>query len=134
MKDESGQKMYNNPSQLFAFADSDIHISKEVKPVKLYAYSEEKNEKPNSSQSARPSKKPDEKILKYSTPASGGSQDLLSPLTLTFEVPLKNFDSSKIRLTDTLFNPVPSAEISIDSTKKKLLLKITGQKTQSISC
>jgi hypothetical protein len=120
LKDESGQKMYNNPSQLFAFADSAIQITQEVKPVNLYAYSEQQNEKPTAKPAAIPVKKGAEKILKYSTAATGGSQDLLSPLTLTFPVPLKNFDSSKIKLTDTLYNTIPSAQISIDSTKKQI--------------
>ena len=43
LKDESGQKMYNNPTQIFAFADSAVKISnKEEQPVKLFAYAEEK--------------------------------------------------------------------------------------------
>ena len=46
LKDESGQKMYNNPSQVFAFFDSVIHISKNVTPVELFAYAEEENTKP----------------------------------------------------------------------------------------
>ncbi len=118
---EGGQKMYNNPSQLFAFADSAIHISTDVKPVKLYAYSEQKNVKPVS-KAALTAKKAAEKILKYTTSASGGSQDLLAPLTLTFPVPLKNFDSSKIKLTDTLFNPIPATSVSIDTSQREITI------------
>ncbi len=116
LKDVSGQKMYNNPSQLFAFADSAIHISTEVSPVKIYAYSQQEYVKPPPKPAA-PVKKGAEKILKYSTAATGGTQDLLSPLTLTFPVPLKNFDSSKIKLTDTLFNQFQSVEIYLDTTQ-----------------
>ncbi len=122
LKDESGQKMYNNPSQLFAFADSAINISTEVNPVKLYAYSEGQYVKPTS-KTAIPAKKSAEKLLKYSTPVSSGSQDLLSPLTITFAVPLQNFDSSKIKLTDTLFNTVPSAVISIDTAQTQITIR-----------
>lgn len=116
---EGGQKMYNNPSQLFAFADSAIHISTDVKPVKLYAYAEQKNAKPVS-KAAPPAKKTAEKTLKYSTSVSGGAQDLLSTLTLTFPVPLKNFDSAKIKLTDTLFNPIPGTAVSIDTSQTQI--------------
>lgn len=122
LKDESGQKMYNNPSQVFAFADSAVHISANVKPVELFAYSEGENEKPV----ARPpavNKKNAEKTLKYNTSISSGEQDLLTPLTINFQVPLKNFDSSKIKLTDTLFNSVQSVPISIDTTFKKITVK-----------
>jgi uncharacterized protein (DUF2141 family) len=125
LKDESGQKMYNNPSQLFAFADSAIQISNETAPEKLYAYAEEGNEKPVTRPAAQ-NKKQEEKILKYTLSAAGGTQDLLSPLTLTFPVPLKTFDSSKIRLTDTLFNVIPST-ISIDTNQTKISVN-TGWK------
>jgi len=117
LKDESGQKMYNNPSQLFAFADSAIHITQNVKPVELYAYAEEKEtKKPVSSSPAN--KKNPEKLLKYTTSLTGGTQDLLTPLTIQFEVPLKNFEVLKIKLSDTLYHPVVGAEISLDTTGK----------------
>jgi len=45
---------------------------------------------------------------------------LLTPLSINFQVPLKNFDSSKIKLTDTLFKPVQGVGISIDTTFKKI--------------
>ena len=125
MKDESGQKMYNNPSQLFAFADSAIQILKEAPPEKLYAYAEEVNEKPKPKPTT-PGKKAEEKVLKYTLSASGGSQDLLSSLAITFPVPLKTFDSSKIRLTDTLFKPV-SSTISIDTNQTKITLNTNWQ-------
>ena len=125
LKDESGQKMYNNPSQLFAFADSIIELPKDIASEKLYAYAEEVNEKPKT-KPATPAKKPEEKVLKYTLSAAGGSQDLLSPLTITFPVPLKTFDSSKIRLTDTLFKAVPST-ISIDTNQTKITVTTNWQ-------
>ena len=42
LKDESGQKVYNNKDELFAFADSAVNIADSTKPVKLFAYAEEK--------------------------------------------------------------------------------------------
>jgi len=114
LKDESGQKMYNNPTQLFAFADSAIKISKEITPIKLYAYAEEK---PFTKPSAT---KAPEKKLSYSSSLTNGTQDLLKPLTLTFSNKLKAFDSTKIKLTDTLFNPVNTEKITIDTTFKEV--------------
>jgi len=122
LKDESGQKMYNNPSQLFAFADSVIHISKNVTPVELFAYAEEKNTKPVTNSSTTNKKNP-EKILKYTTSLSSSIQDLLTPLKINFTVPLKDFDSSKIKLTDTLFQPVQTTVILMDTTFKQITLK-----------
>ena len=127
LKDESGQKMYNNPSQLFAFADSAVHISANVKPVELFAYSEGEIEKPATRPSAV-NKKNTEKGLKYTTSISSGEQDLLTPLSINFQVPLKNFDSSKIKLTDTLFKPVQAVGISIDTNFKKIT--VTNQWTE----
>ncbi|HEY8658316.1 MAG TPA: Ig-like domain-containing protein [Hanamia sp.] len=127
LKDESGQKMYNNPTQLFAFADSSIKISDEVKPIQLYAYAEEKPfTKP-----ATGNKTIAQKILKYTTSISGGTQDLLSPLTLKFSNKLKDFDSSKIKLTDTLFNPIPSVAVSIDTTYKDVVINNNWKESEA---
>lgn len=119
--DEGGQRMYNNPSQIFAFADSSIVINHDVTPVRLFAYAQEKNVKPTAP-TAVTNKKNAEKVLKFTASASSGSQDLLSPLVLTFPVPLKNFDSTKIHLTDTLYNP-KTADISLDTLKKEVIVK-----------
>lgn len=119
--DEGGQKMYNNPSETFAFADSPVHINANVKPLDLFAYAQEKNVKPVSTSTANNKKNP-EKLLKFTSSAESQSQDLLLPLTLTFTVPLRHFDSAKIRLTDTLFQPKP-ASIYIDSTDKVITVK-----------
>lgn len=121
LKDESGQKMYNNPSQLFAFSDSVVHISADVKPVTLFAYSEEKAFKAPASGTVV--KRSAEKILKFTTSVSGGNQDLLSPLRIIFTTPLKNFDSSKIKLTDTLYHLIPALSIATDTSKKEIIIK-----------
>lgn len=122
LKDESGQRIYNNPSQLFAFADSAIHITQNVKPEELYAYSEEKFTKPATSPGTTNKKNP-EKLLKYTASLSSATQELLTPLTIQFEVPLKNFDSLKIKLTDTLYHPFAGVNISLDTTGKLITVK-----------
>ena len=110
LKDESGQKVYNNPTQIFAFADSTIAVPAS-QPVKLYAYAEEKPfTKPAAS-------KPESKLT-FTTSLNSGVQDLLSPFSLTFSNELKNFDSSKIALTDTNLVKINTITLSIDSTKK----------------
>ncbi len=123
LKDESGQKMYNSPSELFAFADSAVHITQNVKPVELYAYAQEKFTKPTTSPASN--KKNPEKLLRYSNSLSAGSQDLLTPLTFQFETPLKHFDSVKIQLSDTLYHPIAGTAISLDTTKKIITVKNT---------
>jgi uncharacterized protein (DUF2141 family) len=119
LKDESGQKVYNSNDELFAFADSSVTIADTLKRVNLFAYAEEK---PKPKESGTSVAAPD-KGLKYSTSIANGRQDLLTPLTIQFNRKLKDFDSLKIKLTDTLFNPLKSVAISIDSTNKKITIK-----------
>ena len=61
--------------------------------------------------------------MKYTTSVSAGKQDLLTPLTVEFNHKLKNFDSLKIELTNTLFVPYKSALVTIDTTGKKITIK-----------
>lgn len=118
LKDESGQRIYNNTDELFAFSDSTIKVNDSTKSVKLFAYQEEKPKPKPSSTSTTSSKKE----LKYTTSISNNRQDLLTPLTIEFNRKLKNFDSLKIQLTDTLLNAYKSAIVSIDTTGKKITI------------
>ncbi|HXS56213.1 MAG TPA: Ig-like domain-containing domain [Hanamia sp.] len=118
LKDESGQKMYNNPTQTFAFSDSTITVSEKEASVNLFAYAEEKGlSKPSTSSAVT---KNAAKKLQYTSSIASGTQDLLKPLILEFSIKLKNFDSSKIKLTDTLLHPFANTSISLDSTGKKV--------------
>ena len=120
LKDESGQKIYGGKDELFAFADSTVNIEGDTtKPIKLFAYAEEKTKAKSTAANTTTS----DKKLKYTASIAGGVQDLLTPLTLEFNHKLKNFDSLKIELTDTLLNPYKSALVSIDSTHKKITIK-----------
>lgn len=122
LKDESGQKYYNNKTQIFAFADSAIVVNENTKPVKLFAYAEEKPIQKSASTTTTADKK-----LKFTPSINAGLQDILTPLTLTFNNKLKNFDSTKIQLTDTLLNPYKSSSTSIDTSGKKVIIKNTWQ-------
>jgi hypothetical protein len=120
LKDESGQKIYNNPDEIFAFEDSTVHIGRDsTQQVKLFAYQEEKP-KVKSTLTNTPTT---DKKLKYTATVANSRQDLLSPLTIEFNHKLKNFDSLKIILADTLLNPYKSALVSLDSNRKILIVK-----------
>ena len=122
------RKMYSEKS-LFAFSDSAIQVKPDAAPVTLYAFREEKEQQAsagsliNFTGGNRPGAKPDERRLKFSTNLSANVQDLLGSFNINFEQPLRNFDSTKLRLsTDSAFNPV-AASWQIDSLNKKLTLK-----------
>ncbi len=82
-------------------------------PVKLFAYAEEKPIQ----KSASPTTTADKK-LKFTSSINAGFQDILTPLILTFNNKLKNYDSTKIQLTDTLLNPYKSSSAGIDTSGK----------------
>ncbi|HMO61045.1 MAG TPA: Ig-like domain-containing protein [Ferruginibacter sp.] len=116
LKDEDGRKMYNSKTKIFAFADTDILVSDSTAPVTLYAYAEEKV-KATTTQRTLPEKK-----LRYTTTVSDAPQSLLRGLDITFNRPLKQYDASKIILTDSAFNPVAGTAFSLDSNSKILTL------------
>ncbi|MBN9351822.1 MAG: Ig-like domain-containing protein [Chitinophagaceae bacterium] len=111
VKDEGGQFMYTSPLQLFAFYDSIVKPAlTENAPIELYAFQAEK-------EAPKKSKPKAGEPLKFGSSLSGGIQDLLSPLFLSFNYPVE-IDTSKIELTDTLYKKLPGTTISLDSTKQ----------------
>ena len=126
LKDESGQRKYTSTKDLFAFADSPVVISKNTKPVQLFAFAEPEETKPPPSAPSVPRsgipKGAQEKILRIQTNLESGQMDLLNPLKITFAVPLKSFDTSRIRLTNEVYERVPSASFELDTSRKVLTI------------
>jgi hypothetical protein len=114
LKDGDNGKTYNSKAEAFAFLEKEINISGSTAPATLYAYVQEKP-KVTSVTITTPTS---EKRLRYTLSASEGGQDILKPLEITFNRAIKTFDASKIIVTDTLFNPVPGQQVTIDSTRK----------------
>ncbi|HMK24978.1 MAG TPA: Ig-like domain-containing protein [Chitinophagaceae bacterium] len=131
LKDEGGMHRYFNDKQLFAFADRPVTTQLKTEPVTLYAYAS----KPSALQTVLASlntgnkkKTPAEsadKRLKYQTNLINKQQDLQGNFIMTFEQPLRSFDSSKIRLyTDSTFDPVADHKFEKDSSNRKLQLTV----------
>lgn len=119
LKDASGTRRYLDRSQLFAFADSPVFVKPGTSPVSLFAYNELA---PKSTATTRPPASSDRR-LRITTNITGSEQDLLRNLELSFERPLKNFDSSLLKLTiDSIYAPVATS-FSLDSTKKKITIR-----------
>jgi uncharacterized protein (DUF2141 family) len=121
LKDGDGGRTYNSKIEVFAFYDTDILVADSTKPVNLFAYAEEKDKRPVGA--ATTAKTAAVKNLKYTTSLVSFQQDLLSNLDITFNRPIKSWDSSKITITDTTYKKIPKVVASIDSTKKILTLK-----------
>jgi hypothetical protein len=132
LKDEGGTGRYFNEKQLFAFADKPVIMKASIPPAVLYAYATEQI-------AAAPVSQPSlnigkgkkgiaegaDKRLKFQTNLNGNQQDLLTQLNITFDQPLRRFDTSKIRLySDSLFKNVPAYRFEKDSSNKKIQLSV----------
>ncbi len=64
--------------------------------------------------------------MRFQSTVTNDQQDILTPLVLSFELPIRKFDSSKIRLyTDSTFIPDSAYSFIQDTTGKKLTLANT---------
>jgi hypothetical protein len=133
LKDEGGTHRYFSDKQLFAFADKPVVVQSGTGPVILYAYTSRQEPLQNILQSLsiggnrkRVAQGSVDKRLKYQTNLANNQQDLQGNLIMTFEQPLRLFDSSKIRLyTDSAFNPAGAYKFEKDSSNKKVQLTVT---------
>ena len=129
LKDDGRTMRYFDNKQLFAFADAPVIISDTTKPITLYAYSTV-SDKPATGTGGtsiggrtRGSIPTAERRLKIGTNLVADQQDLLSNLILSFDLPLRVFDSTKLSLRmDSSFTPVPDYRIIRDTSGKKLEL------------
>ncbi len=132
LKDEGGMRRYSDEKQLFAFLDSAVIPSVGKDTLTLYAWSKKEPVLPLVSAGEtgprnRPAANAADKRLKFQTSLNNNQQDLKTDLVLSFESPLKNFDSSGIGLfTDTSFTPV-AFKVEKDSTHLQIVLKSAWQ-------
>jgi len=129
LKDESGTRRYFSDKQLFAFAGKPVTIQAKTDSAVLYAWAGDQNVPQQKQVTTVPTgfgnrNRPGaDKRLRYQTNLTNGEQDLLSDLSISFEQPLRLFDSSKLRLyTDSTFTPVSGYTLQKDSSQKKLRL------------
>lgn len=103
--DAGGGRRYLNKNQLFAFANQPV-IPGTTGPDTLYAYKEVPENK-TSAATQTAAKTTTDKRLRFTANINNNQKDLLTDLTITFERPLRLYDSTKLSLTtDSTFNPV----------------------------
>ena len=127
LKDGDGGKTYNSKSEIFAFNDAEI-IAGNNEPLTLYGYAEQKFVDPKI---LNPVKKATEKKLRYAVNIQN-RQDLLTPLEINFNNPLKETDSTKIYITDTLYKKVKGVRFTLDTTAKKISLSSKWKADESL--
>lgn len=120
-------KKYDDSTKLFAFADTAINTTTQKDAIKLYAFQGyKKTEKKKSTPlvSGKKDTKQTVTAIKYNKSLEGLDQDLLIPLSLTFETPIQLNDSFPIQLCDTNNLPVAGYKIILDSsTKQKITIE-----------
>ncbi|MEO6611609.1 MAG: Ig-like domain-containing protein [Chitinophagaceae bacterium] len=137
LKDEGNTLRYFNDKQLFAFGGKPVIVSGKTDPVTLYAYAVKQ---------ATPAAGPlltglsprnkggssADKRLRYQTNLVNNQQDLFSDFVISFDQPLRSFDSARIRLyKDSLFIPVTPYSFKKDSTNRQVRLLHAWQENTS---
>jgi uncharacterized protein (DUF2141 family) len=125
LKDEDGQKKYDQDGEYIGFLDKPV-IANQNEKIILYAFAEKaivrKGSSSAGSQTTPAPKSKDDKRLRIATNLEGGQQDILGNLVLSFENKLASYDSAKLIFTDEAYKPIKAYTISPDSTFKKLIL------------
>lgn len=119
LKDGDGSKNYNSKKELFAFVEGEVQPGDSSNKILLNAYAEERTQENKTIRVLKPVL---EKKLKFTTSLQG-SQDLLTGLTLSFNNPIKIFDSAALALRDTNYTVIPGTIPGLDSTRKILSYK-----------
>jgi uncharacterized protein (DUF2141 family) len=129
LKEEDRDLQYTQPeTELIAFQDSLIHLREtNLNDVTMLLFLEQDSTIKAPGEDLTPPEEPSEDDKKKKKPRlqvnpvlENNQQDLDTPLVLTFTIPLRSLDSSKMQLTeDTLFTPVAFTSV-LDSTGSKL--------------
>jgi len=133
LKDEGGTRRYSD-EKLFAFADKPVVPVLKAEPDTLYAWVAKQTTESSTTPvnlnigggRIKSGGNTADTRLKYQTNLNSGQQDLLGNFIMTFEQPLRSFDSTEIKLyTDSVFNPASAYSFKKDSTNKKIQLTHT---------
>jgi hypothetical protein len=126
LKDESGTHEYTSKAQIFAFADSTINLTNDKTAPLLYAFQDTSNSyHVKKTPPPTPTKKTDKEKIKrlvLSANIPSGQLDLHDQFELSFQVPARYVDSTKIRFTTDSFVNIEGYHLVMDSAMKKLTL------------
>lgn len=115
-------RRYQNKSQYFAFINAPV-VPGDTTNLALYAYREQQPGQPSTTtpRQNRVSATAADRRLRFTVPS--GTLDLQSDFVLSFQTPLRRFDSAQISLSmDTTFTGVPFTA-SLDSSRTELHIR-----------
>lgn len=129
LKDNDAGKTYNIKTEMFAFMEGN-------KPFKtpysgdsliLFAFQQEKQkETPSGTTGNTKSIKATETKLKY-TISTRDRIDLLNPIEIDFNIPIKNFRKEKIVFSDTNYKVIGVKDIHFDTLKNRVIINNNWQ-------
>jgi hypothetical protein len=113
-------KRYDDSTKLFAFLDRSVAATKTKDSIQLYAFeASPKKEKKLATAIGSKNAKKQSPLLKYSSNLENNEKDILSPLTLNFEIPISLNDSFIIQITDTNLVKKEAAVLAINPQNKQ---------------
>jgi len=113
-------KRYDDSTKLFAFLDRSVAPTKNMDSIQLYAFeAAPKKEKKSAVMVGAKNVKKQSPVLKYTSNLEGKEKDILSPLILNFETPIRLNDSFTIVITDTNLVKQEAAVLSINTQNKQ---------------
>ena len=125
----AGRRYLDPKRQTFAFADAPVQVGDSSQNIVLYAYKEVSTTQTPTPAPAAPPRAPrgttpNDRRLRFGTNLVGGNQqELTKDLVVTFDVPYRFLDTTKIALsTDSSFIPVPFTSTT-DTLNKNLIIK-----------
>ncbi len=117
LKDGDNSRTYNSKSEIFGFIDSPIILNKNISGIQIFASAMEKPVTETTSKTGS------EKKLTYTTNLVNKRLDILQPLKINFNHPLKNFQENLIRLTDSTYKTLSDVSLKVNSTAKAISLQ-----------
>ena len=115
-------KKYDDSTKLIAFLDNPIQVTATTDTQNLYAFQAFKKIEIKKAVTGSKVVKAKSTALKYNKLMEGGDQDLLNPLQLNFDGPIKINDSFPILLCDTNNKAIVGYTVSIDSSNRNLFV------------
>ena len=113
-------KRYDDSTKLFAFLDRSVAPTKTKDSIQLYAFeAAPKKEKKVAIAGGAKNAKKQSPVLKYSSNLENNEKDILNPLILNFETPIRLNDSFKIQITDTNLVQKEAAVPAINAQNKQ---------------